>query len=193
MFELFEQYIKKTIPELTEDEIRLMESRCFVRKLRRKEFLLREGEICNEKAFVTKGLFRTFSVGENGAEHILRFIDAGNWLIDPESYFKEQPAKYNIDAIEPTQVVLFHRADFHYLNEQIATLGKYNQDLFKESVLTLQDQLHMTISGTSEEKYLRFIETHPDIYQRIPLHMVASYLGLSRETLTRVRQGMAGK
>ena len=193
MFELFEQYIKKTIPELTEDEIRLMESRCSIRKLRRKEFLLREGEICNEKVFVTKGLFRTFSVGENGAEHILRFIDAGNWLIDPESYFKEQPAKYNIDAIEPTQVVLFHRADFHYLNEQISHLGKYNQDLFKESVLTLQDQLHMTISGTSEEKYLHFIETHPDIYQRIPLHMVASYLGLSRETLTRIRQGMAGK
>ena len=193
MFERFEEYIKKTIPELTEEEIRLMESRCSVRTLLKKEFLLREGEICNDKTFIMKGLFRIFSVGENRAEHILRFVDAGNWIIDPESYFKRLPSKYNIDAIEPAEIVLFQRDEFRFLNDQILALNKHNERIFKESVLVLQEQLHMTISGTSKERYQHFIETHPLVFHRIPLHMIASHLGLSRETLTRIRQGIFSK
>ena len=152
--------------------------------------MLHEGEICVHKTFILQGLLRILSVGENGAEHILRFVEAGNWIIDPESYFNHLPSKYNIDAIEPSEVVLFHRDDFHFLNDHIPALNKHTQSIFRESVLNLQNQLHMTISGTSEEKYRHFIETHPGISRRIPLHMVASYLGLSRETLTRIRQKM---
>ncbi len=193
MFDAFEQYIKKIIPELTEEQIRLMQTKSVVRLLRKKENLLQEGEICVHKTFVTQGLLRIFSIGGNGAEHILRFVDAGNWIIDPESYFNDLPSIYNIDAIEPSEVVLFHRNDFRFLSEHIPELNKHNVDIFKESVLTLHNRIHLNISATPEEKYKNFIETHPDIFQRIPLYMVASYLGLSRETLTRVRQRLDRK
>ena len=193
MFEVFEQYIKEIIPELTEDQIRLMQDKSVVRLLHKKENLLQEGEICVYKAFVTKGLLRIFSVGENGAEHILRFVDAGGWIIDPESYFNDLPSIYTIDAIESSEVVLFHRNDFRFLSEHIPALNKHNEDIFKESVLSLHNRIHLNISATPEGKYRDFIQTHPGIFQRIPLHMVASYLGVSRETLTRVRQRLDSK
>lgn len=193
MFEVFERYIEKTIPGITKEQIRLMQTKCTVKKLLKKETLLKEGEVSHYKIFVTKGLLRNYSIAENGNEYIMRFADAGSWTTDPESYFSGLPSKYNIDALEPSEVVMFHQLDFKTLRQQIPVLNDYAETLFTETAKYTQNRLLLNISATAEEKYIDFINTYPEIFHRVPLHMIASYLGVSRETLTRVRQNLVSK
>lgn len=193
MFEVFERYIEKTIPGITKEQIHLMQTKCTVKKLLKKETLLKEGEVSHYKIFVTKGLLRNYSIAENGNEYIMRFADAGSWTTDPESYFSGLPSKYNIDALEPSEVVMFHQLDFKTLRQQIPVLNDYAETLFTETAKYTQNRLLLNISATAEEKYIDFINTYPEIFHRVPLHMIASYLGVSRETLTRVRQNLVSK
>lgn len=193
MFEVFERYIVEVIPGITKEQINLMQSRCTVKKLRKKQTLLKEGEVSHYKIFVTKGLLRNYSIAENGNEYIVRFADAGSWTTDPESYFSSLPSKYNIDALEPSEVVMFHQRDFKILKQQIPVLNDHVETLLTKIAKDTQKHLLMNIRATAEEKYIDFINTYPEIFHRVPLHMIASYLGLSRETLTRVRQNLVSK
>jgi CRP-like cAMP-binding protein len=190
MSEVFERYIEKMMPAVTSDELSLLYSKCVPRKLRKKEMLLREGEVSNYKIFVAKGLLRNYNIGENGNEYIVRFADAGSWTTDPESYYSGAPSKYNIEALEPTEVVLFRHEDFEILKQQIPVLSLFSEAVITANAGLTQKRVLMNISATAEEKYMDFIRSFPDIFHRIPLHMVASYLGVSRETLTRIRQGL---
>ncbi|HTQ27225.1 MAG TPA: Crp/Fnr family transcriptional regulator [Puia sp.] len=191
MFELFAQYAERMIPGLTREQISLIRSRSAARKLRKKELVLQEGEVGRYKIFVAKGLLRNYSISENGNEYILRFTDAGSWTTDPESYYSGLPSKYNIDAIEASEIVMFNHDDFEILKQQIPTLGSFSEALITANASLVQKRVLMNISASAEEKYIDFLNTYPDIFHRVPLHMVASYLGVSRETLTRIRQGLA--
>jgi cAMP-binding proteins - catabolite gene activator and regulatory subunit of cAMP-dependent protein kinases len=193
MFEIFEQYIEKVIPGITKEQVSLMQNKCTIKTLRKKEVLLKEGEICHYKIFVTKGLLRNYNIGEKGNEYILRFVDTEYWTTDPESYFSGLPSKYYIDAIEPSEVAMFHYDDFKTLRQQIPVLNDYTEALFTETATHTQNRLLINISATAEEKYTNFMNTHSEIFHRVPLHMIASYLGVSRETLTRVRQILASR
>lgn len=191
MFEVFEEYIRKMMPGLSKEQVNLMRTLCVTKKLRRKQMILHEGEVSLQKIFVSKGLLRNYSLGEDGYEYILRFTDAGGWTTDPESYYGGLPSKYNIDAIEPTEVVMFSRNNFETLKQIIPPLAAFSEAVIASSARVNQNRILMNISATAEEKYIDFINSFPEIFNRVPLHMVASYLGVSRETLTRIRQGMA--
>jgi CRP-like cAMP-binding protein len=191
MFELFEQYIEKMMPGIIQEQISLMHSKCVVKKLRKKEMVLQEGEVCRYKIFVAKGLLRNYSISKNGTEYIVRFADAGGWTTDPESYYTGLPSQYNIDAIEPSEVVMFTHDDFEKLKLQIPGLTAFSEMVITTNASLIQKRVLINISATAEEKYIDFINTYPGIFHRVPLHMVASYLGVSRETLTRIRQGLA--
>ena len=146
--------------------------------------------MCYFKALVVKGLLRTYSIGEDGMEHIIRFTDAGDWTTDHESYFKQFPSTVNIDAIEASEIIMISQADFKELKAQIPLLDKYAGKLFTHTAGLLQKRVLMSISASPEKKYIDFIDSYPNIFNRVPLHMVASFLGVSRETLTRVRQSL---
>ncbi len=190
MFEVFNQYIEKMMPGSTMEQIGLMHSKCVVKKLRKKEVLLREGATLRYKIFVEKGLLRNYSIAENGNEYIIRFTDVGGWTADPESYYYALPSKFNIDAIEASELVMFSYDDFETLKLEIPALGSFSEKVIGSNASFIQKRVLMNISATAEEKYLDFINNYADIFHRIPLHMVASYLGVSRETLTRVRQSL---
>ncbi|MGN6494129.1 MAG: Crp/Fnr family transcriptional regulator [Agriterribacter sp.] len=190
MFETFEQYIQKMIPDIAQRDIDLMRARCVTKKLRRREMLLQEGEVCRHKIFVAKGLLRNYSLADNGREYIVRFADAGGWTTDPESYYSGLPSKYYIDAIEASGVVMFSHDDFELLKQAIPALVGFSERVISTNAGFIQQRVLMNISASAEEKYTDFVRTHPDIFHRVPLHMVASYLGVSRETLTRVRQSL---
>ena len=187
MLEKFEQYLKRHVPELTDehiDQIRLMS---IVRKVRKKHFLLHEGEVCRYKIFVVHGLLRTYSIAENGNEYIMRFTPEHNWLTDPESYINKTPSKYNIEAIEATEAILWSHEDFESLRTAIPAINAFSESMMTQTISQTQKRLLINISSTAEEKYVDFMTSFPSIFQRVPLHMVASYLGVSRETLTRIR------
>lgn len=191
MFDDFERYLRQHAPELTSEQIHLIRSKSVVRKVRKRQVLMYEGEVCQYKIFVLRGLLRTYNTAIDGSEYVMKFTAEQGWITDPDSYFNQTPSDLTIDAVEPSDVVLWTRDDFETLRAAIPELNTLSEQLVTRSIGDTQKRILMNISASTEEKYQHFIDTYPDIFRRVPLHMVASYLGVSRETLTRIRQGQA--
>ncbi len=187
MFEIFEAFIA-TEAAFTPEELMIVRSLATEKKLRRKQLLLHEGEVCRFKAFVCKGLVRTYRTNEDGTESIMRFATENSWSTEPQSYHKLTPSRYNIEALEDTKLILWTRESMEELFVAVPSFRVYSEKLRENSLDASQDRILMNISYTTEEKYQAFITSFPDIFRRVPLHMVASYLGVSRETLSRIRR-----
>lgn len=173
---------------LTNDELRLVEEVAIPKKIRKRQYLLQEGDISHYISFVVKGCFRLYSVGKNGEEHIMRFAIENWWVSDFDSFQSGLPSKYNIDALEDGELLMIKKEKWAFLIETIPNFKKLITKLTAKNYEAHQNRILSNISETAVEKYENFIKTYPMIYDRIPLHMIASYLGLSRETLSRVRQ-----
>ena len=186
MFEVFETYIVANA-SFTKDELILIHSLSTEKKLRRRQFLLHEGEVCRNKIFVCKGLLRAYRIKEDGTENIMRFASENGWMLDPQSYNKQTPSRYNIEALEDTEVILWSRENVDELLASIPAFKSFSEKLKENSLDESQNRVLMNISYTPEEQYQEFITSFPDVFRRVPLHMVASYLGVSRETLSRIR------
>ncbi len=186
MFAKLETYLKEKATFLDAD-LRLIQSLATVKTLRRKQVLLNAGEVCRYKTFVAQGFLRTYRTKNDGSEHIIQFSPENTWAIDPESYDNLIPSLYNIDALEDSEVILWTKKDFDQLLIQIPQLKLFAERLISRNIYLNRERVFNTISSTAEEKYDEFIKTNPDIFSRVPLHMVASYLGVSRETLSRIR------
>lgn len=188
MSEIFKKYFQKVLPDLTDEKFNLIVAKSKLITLPRKEMICRQGDICNLKIFVAKGLLRNYSISEDGSEHILQFVNEMSWTTDPESFYTNTPSKLNIETLEPSEIFIFNLNDFHQLREEIPTLSIFIEELLTKKTMEINNRLLVNISNTPEDKYLHFIKNHPDLLNRVPLHMIASYLGMSRETLSRVRR-----
>lgn len=188
MSEIFKKYFQKVLPDLTDEKFNLIAEKSKLITLPRKEMICRQGDICNLKIFVAKGLLRNYSTSEDGSEHILQFVNEMSWTTDPESFYTNTPSKLNIETLEPSEIFIFNLNDFHQLREEIPTLSIFIEELLTKKTMEINNRLLVNISSTPEDKYLHFIKNHPDLLNRVPLHMIASYLGMSRETLSRVRR-----
>lgn len=190
MFEIFEEYINERT-DLTAAEMEAIRAVSIEKKLRKRQYLLQEGDLCHYKCFITKGCLRQYRVSESGTEHILRFGIENWWISDRESYNSGNPSKSNIDVLEDSEVILIDKADFAELKTNIPKFRKMIERLEATSFDASQDRIMNDISYTAEEKYRHFMTFFPNIFYRIPLHMIASYLGVSRETLSRIRSHYA--
>ena len=187
MFEIFETYITAN-GVFTPEDLMLMRSLSTVKKVRRKEFLLQEGEVCRYKIFIAKGLLKSYRLKDDGTELIMRFASENSWTTDHESFKIQTPSKDNIQALENTEVVLWTRENLAKLHTAIPAFKSYMERLVDSGLKASQERILRILGYSSEEKYEDFIATFPDVFRRVPLHMVASYLGVSRETLSRIRQ-----
>ncbi|MGZ3757264.1 MAG: Crp/Fnr family transcriptional regulator [Mucilaginibacter sp.] len=192
MFKAFRDYIF-TQCTLTEQELEQIGSACVVRHVRKKQYLLQEGEVAMHTTFLVSGCMRMYRVDDQGNEHILIFGTENWWMMDKESFITGNPSKYFIEALEDCQVLLWPKAVFQQFVQQIPALATFMHNLVNTGFMALQNRVYESISLTAEEKYHNFIKTYPDIFNRVPLHMIASYLGVSRETLSRVRNQYAYK
>lgn len=192
MYELFFRKFNEKI-SLTEEEETLVKQYLTPKKLRKKQYLLQEGDICKSIAFVEKGVLRAYSVDEKGNEHIIQFGLEG-WLIsDLYSFLSNEPATYNIDAIEDAELVLISKSAHEELLRKLPRYETFTRLNITGAYLAMQKRLTSIISSTLEERYTGFINLYPNIVQRVPQHMIASYMGLTPETLSRVRQKMIRK
>lgn len=192
MFEAFEKYLTVKA-DLNIQEIEAVRAVSKLKKIRKRQYILQEGNVCHYNCFVVKGCLRMFRVGEDGIEHILRFAVENWWMSDRESYNNNFPSKCNIDALEDCEVILIERTDFLHLLATMPKLKQFIDSLLARSYDAIQDRVMGAISYSAEEKYQNFITRFPDIFYRVPLHMIASYLGVSRETLSRVRSHFVQK
>lgn len=192
MYELFFQAFQEKIA-LTENEVALIKDHLLPRKLRKKQYLLQEGDICTSFAFVEKGALRSYTLDEAGGEHIMQFALEG-WLIaDLSSFLTAEPADYNIDALEDSELVLITRKVHEELLVKMPKYGDWFRIQITNAYIALQRRINAAISLTVEERYAKLIMLYPDIVQRVPQHMIASYMGLTPETLSRARKRMATK
>lgn len=184
--DVFVDYLR-TRTTLAESDIELITALAIPRKLRRNEFLLREGEVCRHKTFIEKGMLRNFGVTADGNEHVLQFSPEKTWTLEVESYDFQTPAKFNIDAIEPTEVLLWAKADFDHLLATFQELKLFSEKLIAHNVHNSRRRLLVALGASPEEKYDDFVQEFPEYLSRLPLRMIASYLGISIKTLTRLR------
>jgi len=186
MFPEFQSYIQSQTT-LTNEELQSICSKAMERKLRRKEVVLQEGDICRYKTFISSGILRTYRTKDDGSEHILQFSPEDSWAVDPESYNEEVPSNYYIEALEDSTILQWAKADFVELLHSIPAFKKFSEAIISANIYLNRQRVFSTISSTAEEKYDEFIQNYPGLLARIPLHMVASYLGVTRETLSRIR------
>mgnify|MGYP003672705413 CR=1 FL=1 len=186
MFEIFQNYLQSKIA-LSDTEIQLIKSVSTIKKLRKRQYLLQEGDTWRFHAFVCSGFVRTYSVSSKGQEHIMNFSPENYWTGDRESLSTEKPSNYNIDAIENSEILLIKKADFDTICSQIPNFNDLVNNILQKSFLVSQNRIHANISLSAEEKYQNFIKKFPTIANRVPQHMIASYLGISPETLSRIR------
>lgn len=186
MLEHFIAYMRES-GGFNEQDLKNIAEQSTPRKMRRRQLLLQEGEVCRYKIFVVKGLLRTYRLKGDGSEYIMKFAPENSWLTDPDSFHRQTPSLFYIDALEEAEVVLWTKDNFVHLCTTIPALKAYSDKVINRSTSESQQRILMNISYTSEEKYEAFMAAYPDILRRVPLHMVASYLGVSRETLSRIR------
>lgn len=163
------------------------------KKVEKNQFLLQQGEVCNETYFVEKGLLRMYSIDKSGKEHIIQFAPE-KWLIsDRSSLFFNEKSDYYIEAIEESEVLLLRNDFFSKLSGQFPQASERNDLLLQKHIRNLQNRVNSLLADTAEERYMNFIKMYPDILLRVPQWMVASYLGITPESLSRVRKSLANK
>jgi len=186
MYELFFQKFNEKVP-LTAEEVAFMTQYLTPKKLRRKQYFLQEGDICKYSAFVNKGALRAYLIDEKGDESITAFALEGWMISDIPSYMKQEPATLNIEALEDCELVLISKAAHEELLQKMPKYETYIRIMVTNAYIALQQRMTNMISLSIEEQYKAFAQMYQHIFQRVPQHMIASFMGLSPETLSRVR------
>lgn len=186
MYEVFfHKFNQKVL--LTESEENLIKQYLTPKKLRKRQYLLQEGDVCKTIALLEKGSMRSYLVDPSGQEHITAFALEGWTIGDLSSFHSEQPSTQNIDALEDCELVLISRSAHDELLRTAPKYETYFRMLMTDAYMALQKRTLSMISLSLDDRYKAFIDIYPNIVQRVPQHMIASYMGLSPETLSRIR------
>lgn len=192
MYELFFHKFNEKV-NLSEEEEEVIKQYLTPKKLRKKQYLLQEGDVCKHIAFVEKGALKAYVVDDAGAESIIQFALEGWVISDLYSFLTGEPATYNIDALENAELVLISKSAHEELLKKLPKYETYIRLQITGAYIALQKRLTSIISLPLEERYKNFLALYPNIAQRVPQHMIASYMGLTPETLSRVRSRMASR
>jgi CRP-like cAMP-binding protein len=192
MYEIFFQKFNDKVPLAAEEEA-FIKQYLTPKKLRKKQYLLQEGDVCKHICLVEKGALKAYLVDEKGDEHITSFALEGWTIADLSSFIKQEPATLNIDALEVCELVLISKSAHEELLLKMPKYETYVRILITDAYIALQRRTTKMISLPVEERYKALIDMYPTIIQRVPQHMIASYMGLSPETLSRVRSRISSK
>ncbi len=190
---MFEQ-LYKCIHEhvtLTDEEWELCKASFIPKRMRKRQFLLQTGDVCRRLAFIEKGALYSYSLDENGNQNVIQFGFEGWWIADLYSFLTDEPSELNIEVLEESELLMIDRDQNDVLMEKVPAFANYNRILFQNAFIALQRRIKNTIGLTAEEKYAHFLEDHPKTSERVPQHLIASFLGMSPETLSRVRRSLS--
>jgi CRP-like cAMP-binding protein len=179
-------YFDRLLP-LNKEEKELVSQKFHPRLYRKKQYVLQEGDVCTQMNFVVRGCLRMYKIDDKGGTHILQFAAENNWITDLGSFYTEKPSELTIDALEDTMVLRIGHDDLITLYTDAPKFHRIFRVLIENSYVSLQKRLLQTISSTAEDRYQYFIDTYPHLVNRLPQTQIASFLGITPEFLSRLR------
>ncbi|HYD90856.1 MAG TPA: Crp/Fnr family transcriptional regulator [Flavobacterium sp.] len=161
--------------------------------IKRKTYLLQEGDICRFESFVTKGCLKMYSVDKNGTEHVVMFAIEDWWVGDLYSFLSESPTTFYIEALEDTYILQISKPDLDKLYEKVPKFERFFRIMFQKAFIAQQQRINMNLSANAEERYLTFLKKFPHLEQRLPQKQIAAYLGMTPEMVSIIRRKMASR
>lgn len=192
MLEQFKKYIINNTG-ISETEYKELEHLVYSFESKKGTILLKENQVCNKAFFVCKGLLRSYTVDEIGKSHIIQFASENWWIADRSSFYFDEPSELFIDVIEDAEIVYINKEFIKNAEKLSKNFASFNSLALQKNIRQMQKRINYLLAATAEKKYLDFIETHREITYRLPLQMIASYLGITPESLSRVRKELARK
>jgi CRP-like cAMP-binding protein len=177
--------------QLTEEETEYFTSLLTVKKLRKRQYLLQEGDVMRHETFVAKGCLRTYEIDEKGQEHVIQFSVEEWWVGDMYSFLTCTPSRFNIDCLEDTELIQFTKEQLEELYIRVPKFERYFRILVQNAYIAAQNRVLSIITKPALERYQEFVRKYPTIEQRVPNHQIASFLGITPESLSRLRKQYA--
>ncbi len=188
MWDLLLKNLSKYV-DLTPEECEIIQSLFVYRKYRKRQYIQQEGDVTRFETFVFKGITRTYEVDDTGQEHVVQFGIEDWWVGDLYSFLTETPSTYNIDCLEDTEVLQITKQDQETLYQRVPKMERHFRILVQNAFIASTKRLSSSLSKSASERYEEFIKRYPHIEQRVPNHQIASYLGITPQSLSRIRAG----
>lgn len=192
MFELIRKNLKSKI-DISDSEFEIFSNVLKPKIVKKKKDLLRGGEVCKFSAFVNKGCLRSYFIDDKGVEHVAQIALENYWISDLHSLFTQQPGQLCIEAIEDTEVFLLYQADQERLYLDIPIIERFFRKMYAMAYVNTLERVNRSLSEPADVRYVNLIEKHPDLIQRVPLIHIASFLGITPESLSRIRKQQSRK
>jgi CRP-like cAMP-binding protein len=183
-------YISKHI-DLSREEEAFLISKVICRKYLKGQYVVQQGDICKYECFVLAGCTKMFYLDDDGQEHIILFSIEDWWTSDMGSFITQTPADFNIQCLENTELVMFSYDIIEELYAKIPKLERFFRQIIERAFVASQKRIVRNFALTAKERYLYFRNQYPKIEQRIPQYMVASYLGITKEFLSKIKSQLS--
>ncbi len=192
MLGLFKDYLQKKVA-LTDEQFGLISDKLKIREFDKGEMILMKGEVSSHVYFVLEGLLRSYSIDSKGKTHIIQFAPEQWWLSERNGILFNEESEFFLDAIEATKAVVLPKDFMNEAAKVVPCINDLNSKMLNNAIRFMQKRINMLLSATAEERYLDFIKLYPNLTLRVPQWMIASYLGITPESLSRVRKDLAHK
>jgi len=191
MEDLLRSNIERTISHpISDDDYKIFSGFFFEKSFDKKAILADEGEQCKYVYFILKGSAYSYFLNEHGDKHAIQFALEGYWITDHYSFFSGKPGIYTIESLEPCKVLVLNRENYDKLCSINHVFERFFHLLIQNAFISLQYRLAKTNSEDAEHRYKEFSKLHPAFVQRIPQYLIASYLGIKPQSLSRIRKEM---
>jgi len=182
----FLDYINKYV-NLTVEEETILLTRIDQRNYLKDQYISQQGDICKSVNFIISGCTKTFYMDAEGQEHIVMFSIEDWWTSDLGSFITQTPADFNVQSIENTELIQFTYENLEHLYTEVPKLERLFRKIVERAFVASQKRIIRNFSLTAKERYQIFKNTYPKIEQRVPQYMIASYLGITKEFLSKIK------
>ena len=191
-FGILHKHIRKRI-ELTKKEFDLCCAFFSARTFQKRQFVLQEGNVCHHLTFVTQGCLREFTVDHKGEEHIIQFAIPDWWISDLSSFLTGSPSTHSIEAVQDSEALMLEREAREEMLTTVPKMEKFFRLLLESNYVATHRRISDSLSASAEQRYLTFIKTYPALVEQIPQNHIASYLGITPQSLSRIRKELSQK
>lgn len=183
LYNTFNKYIK-----LSKQEYLDLEDKLLLKKLSKKEYLIRQGEVINYLPFIKSGLMINYRLDDKGEKHVIQIRWTGLWLGDLYSFFSNSPTHFNILTCQPTELLLINHETFNYIAKKHPVYEKFFRLSIQNAYMETLNQIYNLHSSSAAERYHSLIKNVPELFDHIPHYLIASFLGIKPQSLSRIRR-----